>query len=178
MARSVARHSNCVFPSNSCSLQKRRHWLCSVTVSSPATLVVSRNVAIDCVQLQIRVHSAQQRSRALLARLVCFFQKKWQYRLPVSTIEPIFPPAPKLAHCVDQSDCSLHLQQHQHCNLIGPNSVTVWRRREKCWRCCTCRLQSDWSKQCDSFGAGGKMGSTALRYYEQTIYCHFLEEAD
>ena len=39
-------------------------------MSSPTTLLVSRNVAIDCVQLQVRVHSAQQRSRALLASLL------------------------------------------------------------------------------------------------------------
>ena len=44
-------------------------WLSTATVSSPTTLLVSRNVAIDCVQLQIRVHSAQQQCRALLASL-------------------------------------------------------------------------------------------------------------
>ena len=146
---------------------------------SPATLLVSRNVAIDCVQLQVRVHSAQQRSRALLASLllskndsiVCQylllspFSRRRQNCLAVWTNQ--------IAACT----CS-NTSRHQHCNLIGPNSVTVWRRREKCWCCCRCRLQSDWSKPCDSFGAGGKMSSTALRYYEQTIYCHFLEEAD
>ena len=57
-------------------------WLCvawygsechsTATVSSPTTLSVSRNVAIDCVQLQVRVHSAQQQSRPLLASLHSF----------------------------------------------------------------------------------------------------------
>ena len=45
-------------------------WLSTATVSSPTTLLVSRNAAIDCVQIQVRVHSAQQQSRALLDSLL------------------------------------------------------------------------------------------------------------
>ena len=96
----------------------------TATVSSPATLLVSRNVAIDCVQLQVRVHSAQQRSRALLASLLL---SKMSVSFASITVEPFFPPAPKLPQCLDQSDCSLHLSAatppaaHRH----GDHSVLL-----------------------------------------------------
>ena len=65
----------------------------TATVSSPATLLVSRNVAIDCVQLQVRVHSAQQRSRPLLASAASCCMKNDSI---VCCWALFFPPAPKL----------------------------------------------------------------------------------
>ena len=120
-------------------------------LSSPATLLVSRNVAIDCVQLQVRVHSAQQRSRALLASLLLpkndsisfahsisvllspFSRRRqnchtvWTNQIAACTCSntSTFPAGAKLSHCLDQSDCSAGVAAGAGCNLIGPHSVPV-----------------------------------------------------
>ena len=58
----------------------------TATVSSPTTLLASRNVAIDCVQLQVRVHSTQQRSRPTSASPR--ISKKWRYLCKYLVFEP------------------------------------------------------------------------------------------
>ena len=88
---STARHSNCVFSSNSFSLQKRRHWLCSATGTCP--------------------FSAATDYRPLLASLLLS-------KMTVSFVSVYFwapfPAGAKMSLSLDQSDCSLHLQQHQY----------------------------------------------------------------
>ena len=105
-------------------------WLSTATVSSPTTLLVSRNVAIDCVQLQVRVHSAQQQSRALLASLplskmtvsfVCvYFWATFPAGAKTATLlGPIrLQPAPVATPAVG------HRHQHQHTvTVTGANCV-------------------------------------------------------
>ena len=72
----------------------------------------------------------------------------------------------ELPHCLDQSDCSLHLQQHQQQNVFMVTTVC-------CLCCCKCRLQSDWSTQCGSLAPAGKWAQ-----YTKRSLSYYLKEAE
>ena len=55
----------------------------------------------------------------------------------------------------------------------APNCHTVWTNQIAVLVLCRCRLQSDWSTRCGSFGAGGKMGSKVDTHKR---YCHFWKK--
>ena len=68
-------------------LGRRLGGLITAIVSSQTTLLASRNVTIGCVQLQIFVHSVQQRL-CQLVQVVSF--KKWRYSLWISSFGALF----------------------------------------------------------------------------------------
>ena len=94
----------------------------SVLVSSPTTLLVSRNVAIDCVQLQVRVHSAQQQTeRLLLASLLLSKNDSI-----VCTSRAFLPASAKCPPSLDQSNCSLYLymwRQNGYYAILADNDL-------------------------------------------------------